>query len=512
MLGLSRTRAENPRSKWEEELERFKRLADTANDALCVLDEDSRFIYANRSACRMFGLPEYKLGQLRATDAGLGMDETQFRNLFRRSREEVILPFETEVKRADGTVLPIEVSLSYVTIGEKGYLFSVSRDITCRRKAEEALRRSEQFSQGIIQSSHDCLMVLDAEGRIVFLNPASKALLGISDFRSLLNRYWAELWSGAQREKAVSALKSAMGGELTQYQGSFAAPGGVMKHWDVLVTPMTDDENRVERILVVARDISALKTSEDQLRHTADELGRSNRDLSDFASIASHDLQEPLRAITSYLGLVKRRYLKSMEPAAASYVDSALEGARRMRDLIEGLLSYSRVGSRGEEPKLISLDEAVNRAVGNLRVVLQETSTTLMRDKLPFVNADPIQLEQLFQNLIGNAVKFRQSRPPVIQLTCSEKGSEWIFAVQDNGVGFEMRDADKVFEVFRRLHCKSKFTGSGIGLAVCKRIVERHGGKIWVDWAEVGQGTRICFTLPKPVSLRERAERQRLCA
>ncbi len=389
--------------------------------------------------------------------------------------------------------------------GSTSLVRALSVDVTAMKQAHEALRRSEQFNKGIVESCHDCIFVLDSEGRIFFVNPPSRSLLELSDFGTLMNLPWIELWPASETSKVRESLEQARNGRNARFQASWTRVSGEVRHWDVLVTPMADETGTVDRILVVARDITERRRAEEQLRQTTQELSRSNRDLGDFACIASHDLQEPLRAITSYLGLLKARYDAKLEGPMKDYVNSALEGAKRMREFIEGLLNYSQVGSSGEELEPVALDPLLDRVGANLKIPLAESGGTIIRTALPTVHGDGTQLEQLFQNLISNALKFRGEHKPEIRIGCQDGGDEWIFSVEDNGIGFEMAKAGKIFDVFQRLHGEEHYVGCGIGLAVCKRIAERHLGKIWVDWAKVGIGTRICFSLPKNQPLAVRA-------
>lgn len=231
-------------------------------------------------------------------------------------------------------------------------------------------------------------------------------------------------------------------------------------------------------------------------RRAERELERSNEELGQFAYVASHDLQEPLRTVTSYLHLLKRRYGGQLDEAADEFIEFAVDGASRMQQLIDALLTYSRIGIKGGSPVPTASEKALNQALLNLQVAIEEKRAIIACDELPVVMADELQLAQLFQNLVGNAIKFHgEDVKPEVHVGARREGHMWQFCVRDNGIGIEPRHFDHLFELFRRLHARDEYPGTGIGLAVCKRIVDRHGGEIWVE-SEPGLGSTFFFTLP----------------
>jgi PAS domain S-box-containing protein len=242
-------------------------------------------------------------------------------------------------------------------------------------------------------------------------------------------------------------------------------------------------------------EIAIRREAEQALEQYADELERSNQDLQQFAYVASHDLQEPLRMVTSYLQLLQRRYQGQLDADADEFIDFATDGANRMRDLIRGLLNYSRVGTRGAPMQPIDCQEVLDKALDSLQVALAESDAQVTYHPLPTVSADATQLGQLFQNLIGNAIKFQADRRPEIHVDFEERDGGYLFSVRDNGIGIEPQYVERVFAIFQRLHTRDEYPGTGIGLAVCKRIVERHGGRIWVE-SQPGEGSTFYFTLP----------------
>jgi signal transduction histidine kinase len=244
------------------------------------------------------------------------------------------------------------------------------------------------------------------------------------------------------------------------------------------------------------REIDSHKQTAERLQATLANLERSNKELEQFAYVASHDLQEPLRMVSSYTQLLAQRYEGQLDDKAKKFIGYAVDGAVRMQRLINDLLAYSRVSTQGETLEMVDSHAVLGEALRNLAAAIKENLALVINDDLPTVRADATQLSQLFQNLIGNAIKFRSADLPRIHVSACDLGRDWRFSVEDNGIGIDTQYAEKVFVIFQRLHTRLEYPGTGIGLAVCKRIVERHGGRIWFE-SEPGKGSTFYFTLPK---------------
>ncbi len=296
----------------------------------------------------------------------------------------------------------------------------------------------------------------------------------------------------------VTAARQMSAGNLRVRSGIPPGPGevGELAHsFDEMAAAL---EQRVRELQATEGELKSLNEELERrvLERTA-ELKRSNEDLEQFAYVASHDLQEPLRMIHNYVNLLRKRYGGQLDTAGHEFIGFALDGAKRMDELIQDLLTYSRVGTHGHDFAHADCQEAFRRALANLSLAIEESRARITHDPLPTVNGDIVQLTQLFQNLIGNALKFRSSRSPEIHVGAKLQGDVWELSVTDNGIGIPPEDFQRIFIVFQRLHSREKYSGTGIGLSVCKKIIERHGGRIWVE-SKLGKGSSFHFTLPAP--------------
>ncbi len=258
-------------------------------------------------------------------------------------------------------------------------------------------------------------------------------------------------------------------------------------------TAIAEEQRRVDEL---NSEVEQRKKTEKTLKDTTVTLARSNADLQQFAYVASHDLQEPLRAVTGFLTLLTTKLGDDLDADSQKYIKHAVEGSMRMRSLINDLLTYARVESRAKEFEPVPLMSVLDRVKTDLSVQIAEADAQILSDDLPTISGDPTQLGQLFQNLIGNAIKFRSSAAPIIKIGCSPEDGEWRFSVQDNGRGFDMEHAERIFVIFQRLQGREQASGTGIGLALCKKIVERHQGRIWVE-SKPDHGSTFFFVLPR---------------
>ncbi len=343
------------------------------------------------------------------------------------------------------------------------------------------------------------------EGRIRALEEAQRATINIlEDFdveRAKLEHVQRAMFNilqdfGEEKDKLEKTHRATLNILEDFDQEKRALETGLRATFNIL-EDFTEEKLRLEQVQRGTFNIlDDLDEETSKLEAVGKELARSNADLEQFAYVASHDLQEPLRMVSSYTQLLARRYKGKFDPDADEIIAYAVDGASRMQALINDLLSYSRVGTKGKDPKPTDVQSVFDQALANLQAAIQESGAVVTHNPLPTVMADGSQFVQLLQNLIGNAIKFRGQAPPRVHVSATRKGNEWTFSVHDNGIGIDPKYFDRLFVVFRRLHNRAEYPGTGIGLAVCKRIVERHGGRIWVE-SEPSKGSTFYFTIPE---------------
>jgi light-regulated signal transduction histidine kinase (bacteriophytochrome) len=297
--------------------------------------------------------------------------------------------------------------------------------------------------------------------------------------------------------KPADELKIAAEHGRFEEEGWRVRKGGSQYWANVVITALRDKSGQLRGFGKVVRDISERRKSEERLARTVEELKRSNEELQQFAYVASHDLQEPLRMVASYTQLLSQRYKGRLDADADEFIAYALDGSKRMQRLIQDLLLYSRAGSKPKAFHEISTQVALSEALGNLRATIEESGAEVTHDWLPPITTDESQLVLVFQNLVGNAIKYRGAESPRVHISASKNGGkEWIFSVRDNGLGIDPQYFQRIFIIFQRLHGREEFEGTGIGLAICKKILERLGGRIWVE-SESKKGSTFYFSLPE---------------
>ncbi len=385
---------------------------------------------------------------------------------------------------------------------------ALNTELSERKRAEAQARDSEALYHSLVDTLPINILRKDLRGRLTYGNrgycermgrPLSE-LLGRSDYdffpKDLANKYLSD------DEKVIRT------GNIFEDIEEHRTNDGTKSYVHVLKAPVRDAQGKVVGTQVIFWDVTARKLAEEALEKAAADLSRSNKELEQFAYVASHDLQEPLRMVTSYTQLIARRYDDKLDGDAKEFMRFAVDGALRMQRLIQGLLEYSRVDARGRPLERLDCNVLLDAALANLALSIEESGARVTRDTLPFVTGDSIQLTQLLQNLISNALKFRGSEPVQIHISAKRTTraasapstpappvSEWIFSVRDNGIGIEPQYYERIFIIFQRLHTPDQYAGTGIGLAICKKIVERHDGRIWPESAP-GSGTTFFFTLP----------------
>jgi len=394
-------------------------------------------------------------------------------------------------------VFPIEIMLSPLESAEGILVTAAIRDISVRKAAERHLEQMEGRYRGLLEAAPDAMVLVNQSGEIVLLNLQAEKQLGYrrdelvgQQVKNIIPEAVAErlIENTLRGPESPSAQKTGAGVEL-----SARRKDGSEFPIEIMLSPLESAEGIL--VTMAIRDITTRRKAEAHLLLTVKELNRSNEELGQFAYLASHDLQEPLRMVASYTQLLSKRYKGKLDSDADEFISFAVDGANRMQRLIQDLLIYSRVGTKGKDLLQTSSETALLDASANLRGAIEESGALVTHDPLPMVLADEGQLVQLFQNLIGNAIKYQNPGIPTVHISAAANGGgKWVFSVKDNGLGIDPKYFEKIFGMFQRLHKREEFAGTGIGLAICKKIVERHGGSISVE-SKQGDGSTFRFAL-----------------
>jgi PAS domain S-box-containing protein len=370
---------------------------------------------------------------------------------------------------------------------------AINHDITAWKRAEAELSRANAYNRSLIEASLDPLVTISPAGSITDVNAATEKATGCSR-EELIGKDFCDYFTDPKkaREGYRQVFRE---GWVRDYELE-------IRHRDGHSTPVLysasvyrDESGAVAGVCAAARDITDRKRAEQILARQTAELARSNAELQQFAYVASHDLQEPLRAVASFTKLLSERYGGRLDADADDFIGFAVEGAKRAQRLINDLLAYSRVGTRGGAFAATDCEAVFQDALADLAAAIEETGGIVTHERLPVVDGDETQLGQVFLNLIGNALKFHGAAPPRVHVSAQQTSGEWQFSVRDNGIGISPEYGETIFEVFQRLHTTAEYPGTGIGLAIARKIIDRHGGRIWVE-SEPGKGATFYFTIP----------------
>jgi PAS domain S-box-containing protein len=405
---------------------------------------------------------------------------------------------ELSGRRKDGTEFPIEIMLSPLKSTEGILVTAAIRNITMRKDAEKHLGQMEGRYRGLLEAAPDAMVVVNEAEEIVLVNVQAEKQFGYRR-DELIGQKVMNIIPEGFAERLIADATRSTAEALAQHIGAGIELSGRRKDGtefpiEIMLSPLKSTEG----ILVTAaiRNISARKKSEQELAVANQVLEESNLELKQFAYIASHDLQTPLRSITGFVQLLQQEYEGKLDEQAQDWILRTVRAVARMQTLIRDLLSYSRVEARSGPFTQIPFLDIVNDALILLESSIHDFGGQVACDKLPIVMGDRSQLVQLMQNLIGNGLAYRSDKPPHIHISAKRSGKDWLFSVRDNGIGIDSKHYEQIFEIFKRLHNQKDQPGTGIGLAVCRRVVNRHGGKIWVE-SEPGHGSTFHFTIPE---------------
>ena len=525
----------------------YRNLVQEMNEGVATLTLDGTIVYGNSQLASMLKLPMEKLIGQRLNDFIIAKDIGTFQKIFNKGFKTKSNG-EISIKSVRGNVLPVYISVN--TIKDLKGVYVVITDLSQQKhheelkaaheqlnKSLEALKESEKSYRNIIENIQDAYMRSDKDGIIIMASPSAARIYGFNSPKEMIGTSALSYYKNPndrryvldelQKHGKVEANES----EALRKDGTcFYASQNAQFHYDnngqiqgteTLVRDITsikkaekEIQKRLEKERQLTEELSSANeelqaiseevlTSNDELRHAQNnlrqlvsELKMSNKELEQFAYVASHDLQEPLRMITSFTQLLEKRYKGQLDVDADDYIGFVVDGAHRMKDLIDDLLEFSRLNTEDREFELVIMEIALEDVLRNLKPAIQESNAHITHDYLPNIMGDHVQIIQLLQNLIGNAIKFKGNNPPDIHISAQDKDNEWLFSVSDKGIGIDKNHQKQIFSIFKRLHTREEYPGTGIGLSISKRIVERHNGQIWIE-SELGKGSTFYFTIPK---------------
>lgn len=467
------------------------KLFELSPDLLCVADLSGYFLALNPSWSRVLGWSESEL---------LAKPFIEFVHPEDRAAtqaEAAKLADGNETVQFENRYLALDGSYTWLAWSarsdpENQLIHAAARDVTAQKRGESAERRLA----AIVASSEDAIIGKRLDEVITSWNRAAERLYGYTESEAV-GQPISMIVPEEQADDLKEIMRHILAGEgVEHHETQRMRKDGSLVDVSLSISPVKDGLGCVVGAAVTARDIGVQ-------RRQQEELLRSNSELEQFAFVASHDLQEPLRMVGSYVQLLERNYADVLDDEGREFIAYAVDGAKRMQSLIDDLLAFSRIGTKGRDLVWVSADQALDEALSNLRVAIDECGAQITRDPLPRVRADVGQLVQLFQNLLGNSIKYRRDDAPTIHVGVVDRDDEWQFSIEDDGIGIEPKFAERVFEVFQRLHTRAEYPGTGMGLAICKKIVERHLGRIWLE-TEASEGASFMFTLPHQSPIEDR--------
>lgn len=471
----------------------YAAVVQSSNDAIIAETLDGTITAWNPAAERLFG---YSAQEAIGNKIGILVtpsEQTELRDILDSAgRGEHVEHFAAVRRHKDGH--PVEVSLSVSPVrtanGEIVGIAEIARDIGAQKLAEAKFRIA-------VEASPSGIIMVDPSGIILLVNSELERLFGYSreelvgrSFENLVPERFRATHAKFVAEFGKSPTPRRMG---AQRDLSCLRKDGTEFPAEIGLNPVQSSSGPL--VLAAVVDISERKRAEAAIAAHAELLRRSNAELEQFAYVASHDLQEPLRMVASYTQLLADRYAGKLDPRADKYIRYTMDGAKRMQTLVRDLLTYSRISTEKRPSHPVDSKVVLEDVLERLSPAIEDTGADIVVGALPQVDSDESELGQVFQNLVSNALKFRSDRPVRVEIAARPKDDGWVFSVADNGIGIDPRYHDRVFQMFQRLHERGKYEGSGIGLAIAKKIVERHGGAIWVESA-IGQGSTFYFTMP----------------
>ncbi len=480
-------------------------------ESILVLDQKRKVTFANQSFCEWVGTPWKEVEGRLLEDMVQSREVSDF--LHEVQAGSAVRSMQASCKIAGLGTRTLQVQANLLLNARRKAILVGIHDVTNQKLGSSALsaraeaaeisemrqRKEADLLRSITESSAEGIFVIDGKKQCVLWNPACERMLGAKP-NSIPFKEWTKEFGFYLPDKVTPfagkdlpitrALAGESWDEVEMWLVSKRCPEGM---WiSMSCRPLTGGQDGA---VATFRDITFAKNAKQALEKQAEEISRSNRELEQFAYVASHDLQEPLRMVSSYVQLLARRYKGKLDSEADEFIGFAIDGAKRMSQLINDLLGYSRVGRGDVREQLVSCESVLEKVLFSLTQKNEAAGAVVTHDPLPEIQANELQITQIFQNLIDNAVKFRKDEPPRVHISAHQENGNWVFSVADNGIGIEEEYRDRIFVIFQRLNPREDYPGTGIGLSVCKRIIEKRDGKIWVE-SNSGSGTVVNFTWP----------------
>jgi PAS domain S-box-containing protein len=475
--------------------ERLAAIVESSDDAIVSKDLNGIIQSWNRGAEQMFG---YRSDEVVGRHISMLAPPDRLQDfahiLGRIGRGEKVEHFETQRRTKDGRILTVSLSVSPVRdhSGRIVGASKIARNITDQKRLSEAQARLA----AIVESADDAIISKDLDGFILSWNSGAQRIFGYTA-EEVIGQHISMLAAPDCLDEIPAILARLRRGErVDHYQTRRRTKDGRILTVSLTISPIRDVSGKIIGISKIARDVSEQVLNQEALRAANEALARSNADLEQFAYCASHDLQEPLRAISGFTAMLKRKFGGQLGPEADDYIRFTIQGVKRMHQLLNDLLEFTRVSMVAEDIESESeASEVLTTALENLQTAIADTGAVITHSDLPKVRMHQAHLQQVFQNLIGNAIRYRGPEPPRIHVAAEKRDGEWIFSVRDNGIGIDSKYKDQIFGIFKRLHSTAEYPGTGMGLAICERLVQRNHGRIWVE-SELGKGSTFFFTIP----------------
>lgn len=474
----------------------YKDITDTVLEGLWMVDENGHTTYVNKQLIDMLGYTQDELVNKQFFNFIDSKFQDKAKEFFERRKQGLKDRYDSCFIKKDGSILWVIISATPIFDDKGKFVGAIGlfTDITEHKIIRDKLIENEEHYRTIVEFSNDMIWILDTDGKFTFINKRSEKIGGYS-LEELKGKSFCPLIVKEDTQRVIDTFHRVLNGQYQEYDVTFINKYNKKVMLSVNTAPIYS-KGKIVGTVSFGRDITQQKRIEQKAMKITEELIHSSNELEQFAYIASHDLQEPLRSISSFTELLAHRYKDRLDPEADEFINYIINGTKRMQQMINDLLTLSRINTKGKEFVSTNIKDVINKVLENLHSLIDRNQAVITIDNMPIASVDEIQFIQLFQNLIDNAIKFRKKDTvPQIHISARKEENEWIFSVKDNGIGIDPNSFRKLFIIFQRLHSREEYPGTGIGLAICKKIIGRHDGRIWIE-SRPGEGSTFYFSIP----------------